>query len=407
MKIKDAKIFAKNLDDNTIKQFENSIRKNFVKSAALMPDAHFGYVAPIGSVIKTKDYIVPAFVGYDIGCGVIAAKISAPNLKKKITKNQKKIFDNIRTNVAMGLGKVNHEKNVSESTKIEFERILEKLSKEKINEEIFSFIKRKGLSNLGSIGHGNHFAEIDYFNKEIWIVVHSGSRNIGHKCATHYMKEAALLSNSENSAPSAHGGTGDMKEAMKIHNKKNNIEDVFELKTSSKIAKEYLIVHDFLLEFAMLNRVEIVNQIVKNLENILNEKLEIDIFTNNNHNHVIKERGFFVHRKGATPAKKNELGIIPANMRDGSFLVKGKGSKKFLNSSSHGAGRSMSKKDARKNIKLTEFKNSMKEITGAISKETIDESPFAYKDIKSVLNMQKESIKVIKHLKPIINFKGF
>ena len=116
----------------------------------------------------------------------------------------------------------------------------------------------------------------------------------------------------------------------------------------------------------------------------------------------------FVHRKGATPAKKGERGIIPANMRDGSFLVIGKGNKEFISSSSHGAGRAMSRKQARENINASDFKKEMenKGILGNFSPSSLDEAPEAYKDIYRVLEMQKKSIKVINHLKPLINWKG-
>jgi tRNA-splicing ligase RtcB len=127
---------------------------------------------------------------------------------------------------------------------------------------------------------------------------------------------------------------------------------------------------------------------------------------NKNHNHAVYEKGYFIHRKGATPAKKDEKGIIPGNMRDGSFLVKGKGNSKFLNSSSHGAGRSISRKVAKKKYTIDQFEKSMKGITGNISKETLDELPMAYKDIFRIIESQKDSVRFVKHIKPIINWKG-
>jgi len=114
----------------------------------------------------------------------------------------------------------------------------------------------------------------------------------------------------------------------------------------------------------------------------------------------------YIHRKGATPAMKGERGVIPANMRDGSYLVEGKGNSKFLWSSSHGAGRSLSRTNAKKNISMKEFKESMKGIVGTIDEGTLDEAPMAYKNISKVMNAQLDSVEVIKHLKPIINMKG-
>jgi len=114
----------------------------------------------------------------------------------------------------------------------------------------------------------------------------------------------------------------------------------------------------------------------------------------------------YIHRKGATPAMKGERGVIPANMRDGSYLVEGKGNSEFLWSSSHGAGRSLSRTEAKKKIQMKEFKDSMKGIIGTIDNGTLDEAPMAYKKISIVMDAQKDSVKVIRHLKPIINMKG-
>ena len=118
------------------------------------------------------------------------------------------------------------------------------------------------------------------------------------------------------------------------------------------------------------------------------------------------EKNYFIHRKGATPAKKGERGIIPGNMRDGSFLVEGKGNPKFLNSSSHGAGRRLSRNEAKKKYTINQFAESMKGIKGNISEKTLDELPMAYKNIFKVMESQKDSVKVVKHIKPIINWKG-
>lgn len=380
-----ARIFADKLDENTINQFKECIELDFVADAALMPDAHLGYVAPIGSVIVTKGVIVPSWVGYDIGCGVIALKIKGKNLFPKVKKYSKEIFCEVEKNLPMGLGKLSAEHKISKENKEKFKELLAILEKKKIDENIFRFIKRKGISNLGSLGHGNHFAEISYNKKEIWIVVHCGSRNIGHKVATHYMKKAMLEK-------------GKTKES----------EQTFELKASSKIGKEYLAVQEFLLEFALLNRLEISEKIKESIQNVLKEEIKLELWVNKNHNHVVKySHGKWVHRKGATPSNKGERGVIPANMKDGSFLVIGKGNKKFIQSSSHGAGRTMSKKSAKEKFKLKEFKKNMKGIVASVRKETIDENPLAYKNIFEVLQNQKESIKISKHLKPLINFKGY
>ena len=174
----------------------------------------------------------------------------------------------------------------------------------------------------------------------------------------------------------------------------------------SQLGKEYLNILNFGLDYALLNRLEISYKVVEVLEEIIGEKLKSELWTNKNHNHAILENGEYIHRKGATPAKKGEKGVIPGNMRDGSFLVEGLGNPKFLNSSSHGAGRILSRTSAKKNISMEDFKKSMVGIRGTISERTIDEAPMAYKNINEVMEAQKQSVKIIKHISPIINWKG-
>ena len=164
---------------------------------------------------------------------------------------------------------------------------------------------------------------------------------------------------------------------------------------------------DFGLEFALLNRMEMAYKVRDVLREVLNiSNLDFSMWTNKNHNHAIFEGEYLIHRKGATPAKKGERGVIPGNMRDGSFLVEGFGDKDFLESSSHGAGRIYSRVQAKKNISMKEFKDSMEGICGTVTFETLDEAPQAYKNINLVMEVQKSSVKIIKHLKPIINWKG-
>ncbi|MDD3083818.1 MAG: RtcB family protein [Candidatus ainarchaeum sp.] len=379
------KIFANNLDENTLKQFEDCLKHNFVVDEALMPDAHYGYVAPIGSVIITKDFVVPSWVGYDIGCGVTAIKINEKNILEKIKKNNKKIFEQINKKIPMGLGKLQAEHNISIETKQKFLELIKKLEKKEHEKELLKWLKRKALSNLGTLGHGNHFIEIDYYKKEVWIIIHTGSRHVGHHIASYYMKKA-----------------------MELQQEKNNFEKTFALKANSKIGKEYIAILDFCLEFALLNRKEIALNVVKELENIFGKTIKWNMWVNKNHNHVEKigKTNNFIHRKGATPSKKREKGVIPGNMRDGSFLVIGKGNKNFLESSSHGAGRTMSKGQAKKSIKLKDFEKTMKGIISNVGEKTIDESPFAYKNIFEVMKAQQNSVKIYKHLKPLINWKG-
>ena len=377
--------YAIDADEETMKQFYNCYSQDFVLSAALMPDAHVGYAAPIGSVLITKNYVVPAWVGFDIGCGLIAVKISSKNILEKIRKHTDEIFNQINRDVPMGVGEYSKEKDITEKTKREFQELLRKFESKTHDKGILQFLKSTALKHLGTLGGGNHFIELDYDEKnknknEMWLIIHSGSRGIGHRVATKYMISASRS--------------------------KEDYEKTFPLDAKSQLGKEYLNILEFGLEYALLNRMEISYKVISAIEKVLKEKLKTELYANKNHNHAIPEKGKYIHRKGATPAKKGEKGIIPGNMRDGTYLVEGKGNSKFLNSSSHGAGRALSRHSAKKQITMEQFKESMKGIKGNISEKIIDEAPHAYKDIEKVMNAQKQSVKIIKKIKPIINWKG-
>lgn len=370
-------------DPETLKQFEECYSKKFVKSAALMPDAHSGYAAPIGSVLVTEKFVVPAWVGFDIGCGLIAVKLKGQNIIKKIERDSKEIYDRVKMKIPMGAGEYNSSAKITEKTKKEYIQLLETFSQGEYNKDIYNFLKNSGLKHLGTLGGGNHFIEIGLENKkknECWLIIHSGSRGIGYKVAEKYMKKAA--------------------------SSENNFEKTFPLEVNSKIGKEYLNILNFGLEYALLNRLEMSYKVIEAIQEVLRCKIISELWTNKNHNHAIPDGKKFVHRKGATPAKKGERGVIPANMRDGSYLVIGLGNSKFLYSSSHGAGRAMSRKKAREKYNLKDFQNSMVGIVGTVSDDTLDEIPMAYKNIDLVMNAQKKSVKIVKKITPIINWKG-
>ncbi len=371
--------YAIHLDEDTKEQFESCANLDFVLKSALMPDAHSGYVAPIGSVFVTKDYVVPSWVGYDIGCGMTAVRIKN-NILDDVKKNSKQIYKEVREWIPMGKGQLIHPKRVTEKTKKEFKKLLDKFQTGPHDKEVYKFIKNKSLSHLGTLGSGNHFLEICEYGKETWIVVHSGSRGVGYKVAQKYMK--------------------------KVSKKEKGYEATFPIKVSSKLGKEYLNVLNFGLEFALLNRKEMIYKTILAMEKVLGKKLDYEIWVNKNHNHAVPSGKNYIHRKGATPAKKNERGVIPANMRDGSLLVEGLGNPKFLYSSSHGAGRLLSRTAAKKKISMAQFKKSMKGIVGTVDEGTLDEAPMAYKNISDVMEAQVESVKIVKHLKPVINMKG-
>ena len=376
--------FALNPDEKTLKQFKNCYSEPYVVKASLMPDAHVGYVAPIGAVLATKGYLVPSWVGYDIGCGMTAAKLPK-NILPFLRKNAQTIYEAVKKRIPMGLGEIHGSaEGITIESQKEFAKILSNFKRGPYDKSVLQFLSSgKALKSLGSLGHGNHFISLNLDNTGTpWIVVHSGSRAIGHWVATLYMKKSS--------------------------GKKEGYEETYPLSSDSAEGKEYLNLLEFGLEFAKLNRLEMVRQVCFTIEKILGKKIKFTIWTNKNHNHALKEAGLFVHRKGATTAKKGEKVIIPANMRDGSFLVLGKGNKDFISSSSHGAGRVMSRKRARETLNVVPFREEMEKVgvIGNFTESSLDESPEVYKDIHKVLDAQKASIKVLNHLKPFINWQG-
>ena len=380
------------LEPEAKKQFDECCAHDFVTEASLMPDAHTGYVAPIGSVIKTKGAIVPAWVGYDIGCGMIAVLISAYKpTQDKIKEKSKEIFDEVNRAIPMGAGRHNDETKGIDSPywaqlSIELEELKDCLDGLDIDTDDIDglFWKTFILSpkNLGTLGSGNHFIEILEHQEETWLVIHSGSRGVGHYIGTHFMK---LASGSD-----------------------KGFEETYAI-TDSAMKYEYTAYQSYCLNFSLFNRLSMAKKVEKAILDIcgISYITEDHIWCNKNHNHCVEvEPDVYLHRKGATSSELDERGVIPANMRDGCFLVRGMGNADFLNSSSHGAGRALSRGQAKRTITLEAFQEQMKGIVAPVNNGTIDESPGAYKDIFEVMKLQSSSVKVLRHLKPIINWKG-
>ncbi len=275
--------YAIDCDEEALRQFKECYSQKFVVAASLMPDGHSGYAAPIGAVLVTKDYIVPAWVGFDIGCGMIAVKLTGKNLLEKVRKNADKIYSQVKKKVPMGMGKLNKETDITEKTKKEFTEILNKFQQGDYNKDILNFLKTGATKYLGTLGGGNHFIEIGTEEKDLWLIIHSGSRGVGYKIADRYMQKAA--------------------------NSEKDYEKTFPLDVKYQLGKEYLNILNFGLEYALLNRLEMSYKVISAIEEVIGEKIKSELWTNKNHNHAIPEKGLFIHRKGATPAKKKERGV--------------------------------------------------------------------------------------------------
>lgn len=363
--MKPHKIFAKDVEQSALDQFYSAMRLEYSVRGALMPDAHTGYTLPIGAVVATDGIILPSWVGYDIGCGMCAVPTNFTQVD--MTNHAEAIFTALYRSIPTGFNN-----NRSDS---HWEH--RQLPRTKALDQIFN---KNGLKQLGSLGSGNHFIEIGVDEDQtIWIIIHSGSRNLGHSVATHYMKLAA-------------GG-----KAREGH---------FGFPIRSKEGKDYLKDLNFCLEFALANRYEMIRRVVTEIQIYCPGHARWNKLINRNHNHAENKDGLLIHRKGATHAEAGMLGVIPGNMRDGSFVVEGKGNPEALWSSSHGAGRIMGRKAAKREIKLKQFSDSMIGIVAKVDHHTLDEAPFAYKNIDEVMALQKDLVKVLHRIRPLINIKG-
>lgn len=363
--MKPHKIYATDLDNATLDQFYSALEQDFSVRGALMPDAHLGYSLPIGAVVATRGVILPSWVGYDIGCGMCAVPTSFTS--DQVRQQAKHIFTAIYRSVPVGFSH-NRSDTPWDSARIPRTSLVDGL------------LAKNGRKQLGSLGSGNHFIEIGIDERQkIWIIIHSGSRNLGHSVATHYMKLA---------------GGGKAREGH------------FGFAVSSEQGRCYIKDLTFCLQFALQNRFEILRRVVVEMQRHCDGVADWQELINRNHNHAEEKDGVWIHRKGATHAEEGMRGVIPGNMRDGSFIVVGKGNPQALWSSSHGAGRALGRKQAKRQISMKQFNDSMYGIVARIDQTTLDEAPSAYKNLEAVMALQKDLVTILHRVRPLINIKG-
>lgn len=364
--MKPHKMYSKSIDPNALDQFYTVMKWPETIRGALMPDAHLGYTLPIGGVVLMKDTVFASLVGFDIGCGVCALKTSFN--KEEVIAHSSQIYDRILQHVPVGF---NHRKTALGWT-----------NKPPITAQgVKIFNDKGGYKQLGTLGGGNHFIEIGYDeNDSVWIIIHSGSRGVGHGIASHYMK----LASGGDKAKEGHYG--------------------FDI--NSQDGKDYLLDMKFCLEFALTNRRRMLMHIDASLRYLLKDgAADWSTLINRTHNHAEVTDEGIIHRKGATHANLGMLGVVPGNMRDGSFIVRGLGSTDSLCSSSHGAGRVLGRNQAKKTLCQDEFDKSMVNVVCKTSGR-LDEAPGAYKNIFDVMELQSDLVEVVAHVRPIINVKG-
>ena len=348
------------------------------KHIAIMPDAHVGYGMPIGAILATKDVIIPNAVGVDIGCGMCSLRT---NLTDIATSSLKEIMSIIRKNIPLGF---NHHKTRQDETL---------MPEVKSDLPIVKEEYESALRQIGTLGGGNHFIEIQKGSDGyIWIMIHSGSRNLGYTVAKHY----------NNLAKKKTKGFGDSNIPL----------DLAFIPKDSESFDLYWNEMNYCIDFALANR-KVMMQQAKSAFTKIKPGVEFSNFINKPHNFADWEVHFgesvIVHRKGATRARKGEWGMIPGSQGTRSFLVKGKGNAESFESCSHGAGRTMSRTEARKKLNLEEEKKILTDqnILHSIRRQKdLDEAPSSYKDIDTVMANQTDLVDIQIELQPLAVIKG-
>jgi tRNA-splicing ligase RtcB len=369
------KLWLNDIEDGALTQAKNLANHPFaVKWIALMPDCHQGYGMPIGGVLATKEVVIPNAVGVDIGCGMVAARTSLQTID---TDAIKIIMGEIRKVIPVGFS---HQKENQIWTGFDNAPDVPIIQKELTSAK----------SQLGTLGGGNHFIEIQHGNDGfIWVMLHSGSRNFGLKTATEYHKKAQALCE---------------KWASVIPDK-----DLAFLPLDTKEGQEYLAGMNFCLEFAFESRALMMGRIM-NIISSVTFGAEIER-VNIHHNYAAMEHHYgqnvLIHRKGATKASVGLRGIIPGSMGTKSYITEGLGNSDSFESCSHGAGRRMGRKEAERTLNLEEEQAKMMGIIhGLRTSKELDESPGAYKDIYTVMENQEDLVKSIVELTPLASIKG-
>lgn len=416
------KIYAEYIESEALVQFQRCLAMKGCVQGALMPDSHTGYTAPIGSVLKFEGRISPQLVGYDIGCGMCAIRLDM-KAGDLTVRQLNAITEKIVKSIPLGPNK--HKSPVKIPTDV---------ATMDMSEFAAQILIDTGRYQLGTLGGGNHFIEVGedqdgYVN----IVIHSGSRGVGYKIADYYMKEACIADvdeerykkefdeNPKNIAWYVHSTkTGGLDKYIRAREEfvyrrtrarvKTNTEGHYSFCISDKRGKDYIKDMNMALEFALANRKAMIEKIVEAISKVIDQGPLLDYnnrFINRNHNHaVVSEDGTVIHRKGATHAEEGMMGVIPGNMKDGSFIVTGKGNTDSMCSSSHGAGRVLSRRKAKDQLSLEDFHKEMEGIVTNHTDATLDEAPKAYKDIYTVMEQQDDLVEIIDKVTPIINIKG-
>ena len=365
------------------------------KHLAVMPDVHYGLGSTVGSVIPTQKAIIPAAVGVDLGCGMMAVKTSL--VASDLPDNLKPLRISLEAAIPHGRsGNGKRKKDVGawdEPPKI-VDRYWAKLEPrfKALTDKYPRFIKTNNYKHLGTLGTGNHFVEVCLdLDGGVWIMLHSGSRGVGNAIGSYFIEIA--------------------KKEMEQHLANLPDANLAYLEEGSQYFNDYVNAVEWAQEYARFNREVMMHNAILAMRSVINKPFTIEEeAVNCHHNYVEKETHFgeeiYVTRKGAVSARKGELGIIPGSMGAKSYIVRGLGNDTSFCSCSHGAGRVMSRTQAKKRFSLEDHKRATEGVECRKDRDVIDETPMAYKDIDAVMSAQQDLVEVVYQLKQIVCVKG-
>lgn len=387
---KPVKIFTNKVENQALTQLKNLSQLDIVHShIAVMPDVHAGIGATVGTVIPTHKAIIPAAVGVDIGCGMNAVRLSIKS--SQLPDHLRDIRSSIERAVPVGFAAHKMESSRISACK-KLEKGVDKLFDQ--HPTLTKMMKRPRqtwVQQMGTLGSGNHFIElcIDE-NKDVWVMLHSGSRGIGNAIGRYFIQLA--------------------KKDMQRHKINLPDRDLSYFMEGSEHFDAYVEAVLWAQEYARLNREEMMGLVLRAIAPHLPPFQITQEAINCHHNYVQREHHFdadvWVTRKGAIRAGEGELGIIPGSMGAKSFIVRGKGNATSFCSCSHGAGRVMSRTAAKKQFRRADLEFQTQGVECRKDKGVIDEIPAAYKDIDEVMAHQSDLVEVVHTLKQVVCVKG-
>lgn len=378
-----ATVYTDILTDSTVGQIMTLCNHKFAQDAKIriMPDTHSGSSSVIGTTMTIKDQVVPNLVGVDIGCGLNVTKF-----RKGVKLNFDKLDRIIRNRIPSG-----HHSHSKPLYSFPLENIQAPIH------------RGWALQSLGTLGGGNHFIEVNEGSDGFYLVIHSGSRVLGKEIAEYHQEIAyQKLTKMRQELKQQAKVANDPDEKADLNRQWEELKIPYDLShVSNQDLENYLSDMQIAQQYAALNRQSMAQTILKAMKW---EKQVIGSF-DSPHNYI--DLKHMILRKGAASARKNEKMIVPLNMKDGSIIGVGKGNDEWNQSGPHGAGRTMSRSQARASIRLENYQHMMRHVwTTSVSKKTLDEAPKAYKSKKQILTDLHETMEVKEIIRPLYNFKG-